>query len=86
MHRDHSSKSLVPLRSRNDLLSMELLSQVPQMPKPVQEYNGNDSQKLDGTKKTSLHKSRFMYSGTEKIDVKKIDYESLDKVGYFAHK
>jgi len=35
---------------------------------------------------TNLHQKQFKYKGTEKPDLHRIDFPSLDKLNYFAHK
>lgn len=42
--------------------------------------------KVAKEKRLPLHKKKFKYRGSEKPDWTKIDYPSLEKVNYFAHK
>jgi hypothetical protein len=42
--------------------------------------------KMHKEKRLPLHKKKFKYRGSEKSDWKQIEYPSLEKVNYFAHK
>jgi len=76
-----SNNSYAPIRSRNELITMKeiMLSQ-------TNEKTLESTAKVTKEKTLPLHKKKFKYRGNEKKDWKVIDYPSLEKVNYFAHK
>ena len=64
-----SSKSLVPIRSHNELQSLELMK-MPEVPNPIKIFTSPDER----SPVKEFHKKRFKYNSKEKIELKQIKY------------
>jgi hypothetical protein len=69
LNHTQSAKSLNPLRSKNELLSLDLV--IPEMPQPVVVYKSpSREQRPVSSESKSIHTRRFKYGINEKVDLK----------------